>query len=173
MSNPVTYTIEHSNGRRYAGYASVAGAVEQLRRDYDHITRLEISPDDDGAMVARDGDGEWLASVYAPANVYAVRTYGFADDDGAEIGYRQCASGDDAALVALEMAIVHPPLRWHVSSRTTGHSLGVWAGASPSDALAAMYAQAGYCGPDPIAVAAQALGLDADSMISELDVVPA
>lgn len=162
MSNPVTYTIEHSNGRRYAGYASVAGAVEQLRRDYDHITRLEISPDDDGAMVARDGDGEWLASVYAPTNVYAVRTY-------AEIGYRQCASGDDAALVAL----VHPTLRWHVSSRTTGHSLGVWAGASPSDALAAMYAQAGYCGPDPIAVAAQALGLDADSMISELDVVPA
>jgi hypothetical protein len=53
----MTFTIEHSNGRKDAGYESVDDAIAQLRKDYDHIENLEIDSDADGT-IARDADDD-------------------------------------------------------------------------------------------------------------------
>jgi hypothetical protein len=53
----MTFTIEHSNGRKDPGYESVDDAIAQLRKDYDHIENLEIDSDVDGT-IARDADDD-------------------------------------------------------------------------------------------------------------------
>ena len=53
----MTYTIEHSNGRKDPGYETLDDAIAQLPRDYDHIVNLEIDSDADGT-IARDADND-------------------------------------------------------------------------------------------------------------------
>lgn len=65
----MTYTIEHSNGRKDSGYETIEAAQEALRAEYPHA---EIERDADGT-VARDpedtADYAYLARIYHRAEV--------------------------------------------------------------------------------------------------------